>query len=180
MGDTSDMWNQQIMYLRILFSLVLLFSYSQSYAAESVHRDIQSLKQDVLQLNKDLSLLEQELLYPSTQTAVFLSLDVGTPIRLVDINLMLDGKHVGYHFYTEQEFEALKKGGVHRLFESNVAAGKHILQATITGYDPQGRDYQKVAKYQFVKEPKKKFIELRVVDDLDTNTHKFEFKEWNN
>ena len=168
------------MQLRSLLAALLLFSYSSVFAADGGHRDIQSLKQDVLQLNKDLALLEQELLYPSTQTAVFLSLDVGTPIRLVDINIMLDGKHVGYHFYTEQEFEALKKGGVHRIFESNVGAGKHLLKATITGYDPQGRDYQKIAKYQFVKQPKKKFLELRIVDDLDTNTHKFEFKEWNN
>ena len=168
------------MYQRILWALLLLFSYTAAVAEENIHRDIQSLTQDVLQLNKDLSMLEQELLYPSTQCAVFLSLDVGTPIRLVDINLMLDGKHVGYHFYTEQEFEARKKGGVHRIFEANVGAGTHVLTATITGYDPQGRDYQKIAKYQFVKNPKKKFIELRVVDDLDSNTHKFEFKEWDN
>ena len=40
--------------------------------------DIQSLKQEVIALNRELFILEEELLYPSsTQVAVFLSLDVG-------------------------------------------------------------------------------------------------------
>ena len=40
--------------------------------------DVQDLKKQVLDLNKDLFLLEEELLFPSnTQVAVFVSMDVG-------------------------------------------------------------------------------------------------------
>lgn len=148
-------------------------------ADEGLSRQIQALKQGVLDLNRDLTILEKELLYPSSETAFFVSVDVGSPIRLVDVNLTLDGRHVGYHFYSEQEFAALTKGGIHRIYQGNVTSGKHTLEATITGYDPQGRDYQKTASHTFTKGPGRKMIELRVVDDLDSGQHRFEFREWN-
>ena len=145
---------------------------------EGLSRQIQGLKQGVLDLNRDLNLLEKELLYPSSETAILVSVDVGTPVRLVDINLTLDDKHVGYHFYTEQEFAALSKGGIHRLYDGNITSGKHTIKATITGYDPSGKDYKKTASYTFTKGPGRKMIELRVLDDLATKQHKFDFREW--
>jgi hypothetical protein len=146
---------------------------------EGLSRQIQNLKQGVLDLNRDLSLLERELLYPSSESAVFVSVDVGTPIRLVDVNLTLNGKHVGYHFYSEQEFTALTNGGIHRIFHGNLPSGRHTLEATVTGYDPQGKDYQKTTSHTFTKGAGRKMLELRVVDDLSTMQHRFEFREWN-
>lgn len=146
---------------------------------EGLSRQIHSLKQNVLNLNRDLSLLERELLYPSSESAIFVSVDVGTPIRLVDVNLTLNGKHVGYHFYSEQEFTALTSGGIHRIFHGNLPSGRHTLEATVTGYDPQGKDYQKTTSHTFTKGPGRKMLELRVVDDLSTMQHRFEFQEWN-
>lgn len=158
---------------------VLLWAFSVSgLAADAASRDLQALKQNVLDLNKELTTLEQQLLYPSTQVAMFLSIDVGTPIRLVDINLQIDNKNVGYHFYTDQEFQALTKGGISRLYTGNLPSGEHTLRATITGYDPQGKDYQRSTAYKFVKAAGRKMIELKVVDDVETRQHKFEFKEW--
>lgn len=159
-----------------LLSLLCVFGHAQD---EGLSRQIQNLKHGVLELNRDLTLLERELLYPSSQAAIFVSVDVGSPIRLVDVNLMLDGKHVGYHFYTEQEFAALSKGGIHRLYDGNITSGSHTLEATITGYDPSGKDYQKSTSYSFTKGPGRKMIELRVLDNLDTRQHRFEFREWN-
>jgi len=146
---------------------------------EGLSRQIHSLKQNVLDLNRDLSLLERELLYPSSESAIFVSVDVGTPIRLVDVNLTLNGKHVGYHFYSEQEFTALTNGGIHRIFHGNLPSGRHTLEATVTGYDPQGKDYQKTTSHTFTKGSGRKMLELRVVDDLSTMQHRFEFREWN-
>lgn len=156
-----------------------LLSSSLAASDDGLSRQIQNLKQGVLDLNRDLSLLERELLYPSSESAVFVSVDVGTPIRLVDVNLTLDGKHVGYHFYSEQEFTALTNGGIHRIFHGNLASGRHTLEATVTGYDPQGKDYQKTTTHTFTKGPGRKMLELRVVDDLSTMQHRFEFREWN-
>lgn len=146
---------------------------------EGLSARIQSIKEGVLNLNRDLSLLEEELMYASSQASFYLSVDAGTPIRLVDINLTLDGNHVGYHFYSEQEFQALSKGGIQRLYNGNIESGRHTLEATITGYNPDGQDFRKTTEYEFTKGPAKKRIELRVLDDLDGEQHRFDFREWN-
>ncbi|EKF75147.1 hypothetical protein A11A3_05624 [Alcanivorax hongdengensis A-11-3] len=161
----------------------LLLSLGQlAYADNSdtgLSEQIRQLKSEALDLNRDLTLLEQELLYASPQTNVFVSVDVGTPIRLVDINLTIDGNHVAYHFYNDQEFQALTKGGIQRLYSGNLTSGHHVLSAVINGYDPQGKDYQKTTSYSFTKGAGRKMIEMQVRDDLNNHQHKFEFHEWN-
>ena len=171
-------------YIRFLVSATLLMLMSQSLHADdpidsqALSQRIQALKEGVLDLERDLSLLEEELLYPSSKSSFFLSVDVGTPIRLVDVNLRLNGEHVGYHFYSDEEFDALRQGGIQRLDTRNLPSGQHELEATITGYDPNGEDYQRTATHTFNKGPRRKKIELRVVDDLDRMQHRFEFREW--
>ena len=160
--------------------LVAMVSCVQAAVArdDGLSQRIQTLKQGVLDLNRDLTLLEDELLYPSSQAGFFLSVDVGTPIRLIDVNLTLNGQHIGYHFYTGPEFDALTKGGIQRLYTGNIQSGRNVLEATITGYDPGGKDYRKTTSYTFNKGPGRKLIELRVVDDLSAMQHRFEFREW--
>lgn len=162
----------------LVITVLLCFSQAALAQDEGLSERIQSIKEGVLNLNRDLSLLEDELLYASSQASFYLSVDVGTPIRLVDINLTLDGRHVGYHFYSEEEFQALSKGGIQRLYNGNLESGRHTLKATITGYDPNGKDYRKTTSYEFTKGPDKKRIELRVLDDLNSQQHRFEFREW--
>src|SRR6476620_5156569 len=88
--------------------------------------DVQDLKKQVLDLNRDLFLLEEELLFPSnTQTAVFVSMDVGEFFGLDSVELKIDDKTVANYLYTERESEALIKGGVQRLFIGNLKAGEH-------------------------------------------------------
>lgn len=158
--------------------LMLMILGCSVHAADFASREIENLKQSVLDINKEMSDLEQQLLYPNTHVGVFLSVSVGTPIRLVDVNLQLNGKNLAYHFYSDQEFLALTKGGIHRVFNGNLASGEHTLKVTITGYDPQGKDYQRTTAYKFVKLAGRKLIELAVVDDLEIRQHKFVFKEW--
>lgn len=158
--------------------LALLGSAANAADDDGLSEQIRQLKNEALNLNRDLTLLEQELIYASPQTNIFVSVDVGTPIRLVDVNLTIDGNHVGYHFYTDQEFEALTKGGIQRLYAGNLTSGRHVLEATITGYDPMGKDYQKTTSYSFTKGPGRKMVEMKVVDDLNNQQHKFQFHEW--
>ena len=59
----------------------------------SVDQDVQSLKKQLIDLNRDLFKLEEELLYPaSTQVAVFVSVDVGTFFALDAVTLEIDDK----------------------------------------------------------------------------------------
>ena len=63
--------------------------------ARTVDQDVQALKKELVDLNRDLFRLEEEILYPaSTQVAVFLSVNVGTFFALDSVQLRLDGKEV--------------------------------------------------------------------------------------
>ena len=71
---------------------------------------MQDLKKQVLDLNRDLFLLEEELLFPSnTQVAVFVSMDVGDFFGLDSVELKLDNKDVTNYLYTEREVRASSK-----------------------------------------------------------------------
>ncbi|MGB5722051.1 MAG: hypothetical protein WBM34_15275, partial [Woeseiaceae bacterium] len=61
----------------------------------SLDQDVQTLKKEVLDLNRDLFLLEEELLFPAnSQVAFFISMDVGEYFELDSVNIKIDGKEV--------------------------------------------------------------------------------------
>ena len=56
---------------------------------------VQQTKADVIRLNRDLLVLEEELLFPAnTQVAVFVSMDVGLLFDLDSVQIKLDDKVV--------------------------------------------------------------------------------------
>jgi hypothetical protein len=62
-------------------------------SSKNLDAELQSLKKDALSLNRDLFVLEEELLFPSsTQVAVFVSLDVGKFFALDSVQLKVDEK----------------------------------------------------------------------------------------
>jgi hypothetical protein len=140
---------------------------------------IQELKQDVLDLNRDLFVLEEELLFPaSTQVAVFLSVDVGTLFALDSVELKIDNKTVTHYLYTDRENAALHRGGVHRLYLGNLRTGKHELVAFFVGKGPHARDYRRGTTLVIEKQTDPKFIELKIRDKEKKLQPEFEVKVW--
>lgn len=141
--------------------------------------DIESLKQTVLELNRDLLILEEELLFPAnTQVAVFLSMDVGEFFQLDAVKLKIDDKLVAAHLYTDSQIDALHRGGVQRLYLGNVKSGSHEVSAFFTGKGPAGRDYKRGAKLTLEKGQSAAMLELRIVDSSAKQQPIFEIKEW--
>lgn len=146
---------------------------------QGMDREVQDLKQDVLDLNRDLALLEEELLFPaSTQVAVFLSMDVGTYFQIDSVQLRLDDKQVANYLYTEREVDGLNRGGIQRLYLGNVRFGQHELTAFFTGKGPNDRDYRRGATITFRKGEGAKFLELRITDRQRAQQPEFVIKEW--
>ncbi|MBS0393500.1 MAG: AraC family transcriptional regulator [Proteobacteria bacterium] len=146
---------------------------------KSLDNDVQGLKKEVLDLNRDLFTLEEELLFPAnTQVAVFLSLDVGTFFELDSVQIKLDNKEVANYLYTDREVEALNRGGVHRVFIGNLKTGKHELIAFFTGKGPHERDYKRGANLTFEKGVGAKYLELKISDRQSAQQPEFKVKEW--
>ncbi|MHB8812595.1 MAG: AraC family transcriptional regulator [Steroidobacteraceae bacterium] len=144
-----------------------------------VDGQVQSLKSDVLDLNRDLFVLEQELLYPAnTQVAVFVSIDAGTFFALDSVQLKIDGKEVADYLYTPREVHALVQGGVQRLYVGNLKVGKHELVAFLTGKGPHDLDYTRGATLDFQKDIGAKYLELTITDDRRKLQPQFRIKDW--
>jgi hypothetical protein len=147
--------------------------------ARALDRDVQTLKKELVDLNRDLYRLEEELLYPaSTQVAVFLSVDVGTFFALDSVTLKVDDKEVAHHLYTDREVQALHRGGVQKLYLGNLKAGPHEIVAFFTGKGPHDRDYRRGAALTFDKEVGAKYIELRISDRQAALEPEFVVRQW--
>ncbi len=150
-----------------------------SGGAGSLDGRIQDIKSEVIQLNRDLLVLEEELLFPAnTQVALFVSMDVGKLFELESVQIKLDDKVVTNYLYTPQEVQALHRGGVQRVHLGNLRAGKHSLVAFFTGKGPHDRDYRRGTTLEIEKGTEPKYIELQIRDSTLKLQPEFQVKVW--
>ena len=124
---------------------------------------VQQTKSDVLSIAAELNQLEEKLLYPSgTQVAIFVALTKGDELRLDAVRLQIDGQLVAHYIYSAKELEALRKGGVQRIYVGNVATGDHQLNVLVDGKLKGGADFNRTEHFTFRKEVKPKLVELTV------------------
>ena len=140
---------------------------------------VQQTKADVIRLNRDLLVLEEELLFPAnTQVAVFVSMDVGLMFDLDSVQIKLDDKVVTTYLYTPLEVQALHRGGVQRVYLGDLKAGSHEIVAFFTGKGPHDRDYKRATTIKFDKTTEPKYIELQIKDVQQKLQPEFDVKVW--
>lgn len=122
---------------------------------------IQEIKSEVLSIAEELNRLEEKLLYPSgTQVAVFIALAEGEGMRLDAVRLHIDGRLVAHYLYSAKELEALRKGGVQRLYVGNVSTGTHRLEVAVDGKTASGDDFRSTEDFEIRKEVRPKLVNL--------------------
>lgn len=147
-------------------------------AAPATAGQVESLKESVLTLNRDLLILEEELLYPvSTQIAVYVSMDLGQYFALDAIKLEINNQLVASELYTDKQTKALFRGGVQRLYIGNLKSGEHEISAFFTGRGPQ-QDYKRGAKITINKNQEPVVLELKIVDSTAQLQPEFSIKQW--
>jgi hypothetical protein len=162
-----------------LFAADVALSSAARGEPQALDSKVQVLKKEVMELNRDLLVLEEELLFPaSTQVAVFVSMDIGNLFGLDAVEVKLDDKVVAHYLYSQREIEALRRGGVHRLYLGNLRVGKHELVAFFTGKGPHNRDYRRGTTLEFDKQTGPKYIELQIKDVTRNLQPEFRVKEW--
>ena len=148
-------------------------------STRALDEQVQDLKQSVVDLNRDLFVLEEELLFPAnTQVALFVSMDIGEYFGLDSVTVKIDNHEVSNYLYTPREVAALVKGGVQRLYVGNLKAGSHELVAFFSGKGPNERDYRRGASIKFEKGVGAKYLELRISDRVRSQQPEFEIKDW--
>ncbi|MDH3641560.1 MAG: AraC family transcriptional regulator [Gammaproteobacteria bacterium] len=149
----------------IITFVALLAGTVQHLHAEPLDNEMEDVKKALLDLKRDLVILEEDLLFPaSTQVAIFLSMDVGEFFQLDAVTLKLNGRKVTHHLYTDKQVDALFRGGVQKLYVGNVKQGKNRVTAFFTGRGPSGRDYRRATTVEFEKSFEPAFVELAISD----------------
>ncbi len=166
-------------FISALICACVFSSVSAEEADTELQQEIQALKKDVLKLNRNLFILEEDLLFPAnTQFSVFLSMDAGKLFALDSVQLKIDDKVIANHLYTERELTALKRGGVQRLYLGNLSSGEHEVIAIFTGVGPNKRDYRRGETVKITKGSEPQFIELQIIDDPAKEQPVFKTRIW--
>ncbi len=167
-----------------VFALSTLFFSTVNFAdnsqqPQSLANNLEQVKSAVLKLNRELFILEEDLLFPaSTQVAVFVSVDIGRFFALDSVELKIDSKDVSGFLYTDRQRKALEKGGIQRIYLGNLKTGKHQLTAIFTGVDNDGRTIKQAVTHQFNKDDDAKMIELKVEDNVANYRAAIHVEEW--
>jgi len=139
---------------------------------------VQEIKSDVLSISAELSRLEEKLLYPSgTQVAIFVALTKGDSMRLDAVRLQIDGQLVAHYIYSFKELEALRKGGVQRVYVGNVTTGAHQLDVLVDGKLEGGADFSRTEHFTFRKDVKPKLVGLTLAGP-DSGSAPIALGEW--
>lgn len=146
--------------VRISPVILLAFGLAAASGAQELSADdmrsldgqVQDIKSDVLNIASELSNLEERLLYPSdTQIAIFVSVPKDETFRLDAVQVEINGELATHHIYSFQELEALRKGGVQRIYMGNIVTGNHQLRVTMMGKSKSGKDFNTSDTFSFTK-----------------------------
>jgi len=145
---------------------------------KGLDEQVQDIKSDVLGIAAELKRLEEKLLYPSnTQVALFVALEGGEAVRLDAVQIQIDGQTVARYIYSYQELEALKKGGVQRIFTGNVPTGAHELDVSVMGKVEGGRDYSETGHFTLQKNVEPKLVGITLAGP-DLGKPAIEIGDW--
>lgn len=171
--------NLLILLLLVASGFVQAHVYAAEAEDKALDTSIEDLKKEVLSLNRDLFILEEDLLFPAnTQFSVFVSLNAGSLFTLDSIQLKINDKEVANHLYTDRELAALQRGGVQRLYIGNLASGEHEIVAIFTGIGPEKREYRRGKTVVTEKTAEPQFVEFIIKDDSRKEQPEFDAKIW--
>ena len=146
-------------------ALVLLFTVGIARAGDDqmkgLDEQVQEVKSDVLSIAAELKQLEEKLLFPSnTQVSIFVSISEGAAIDIDSVKIEIDGEPAARHVYSFKELEALRKGGVQRIYTGNVLAGEHRIDVSMVGSSSSGAAFEETAIFPFEKGAEPKVVTL--------------------
>jgi len=160
----------------LVFGITMLLMGSASYGqvaskeqVKGLDEQVQEIKGDALSISAELAKLEEKLLYPSnTEVSLFVSLKTGEIFRLDSVDIQVDGKPVTHYLYTLKELEALRKGGVQKIYTGNIRTGDHELDVQVSGKTSGGADFKRSGHFTMSKDVAPKIVEVSLASESIT------------
>ena len=129
---------------QVFFALFVALAFIPLGTAETTTvKQLQLLKLEMVQLNKQMKQLTEQRSNPAEHLlSLYLSLEVIDIFDLYNIKIVIDDKLVLSKNYSDKEINALKQGGVQKLYLKNMVKAEHQISALISGVDKQGKSYK--------------------------------------
>ncbi len=165
----ADMGELILIIVTVIASLLLTTTaHAEEVSKEQMKgldEQVQEIKSDVLEIATELNHLEERLLYPSnTQVAVFVTLKADDTFLLDSLDLSINGEAVVHHIYSYKEIEALKRGGMQRIYTGNLRSGEHEVQVTMLGKTKDDSDLSRSESFLIEKSVGPKAVEIILSD----------------
>jgi hypothetical protein len=165
----ADMGELILIIVTVIASLLLTTTaHAEEVSKEQMKgldEQVQEIKSDVLEIATELNHLEERLLYPSnTQVAVFVTLKADDTFLLDSLDLSINGEAVVHHIYSYKEIEALKRGGMQRIYTGNLRSGEHEVQVTMLGKTKEDSDLSRSESFLIEKSVGPKAVEIILSD----------------
>jgi len=91
--------------------------------------------------------------------------------------LRLDNKVLIHHLYTFRELEAMRKGGVQKIYTGNIKTGEHELVISYAAKAASGGEMKRSTRYTLKKDVGPKFVEIKIGGE-DSGEQGMVFKDW--
>lgn len=163
----------------VVFSQPQLDANGSDAKTSQISQKAVSIKQSVLDLNRELYQLEEDLLSPATtRAAVFFSLTYGEFFEPYSVNITIDDKQPIQYLYTQRQVSALRQGAVQPLKNLNLGPGLHTIKAIAKGVDNNGKKRELVLEQSVEKHDKPLYIELKIQDNKEIQSAELMISQW--
>jgi hypothetical protein len=95
---------------------------------------------------------------------LFVLLAENEDIRLDAVQIEIDGELASHHIYSFKELDALKNGGVQKIYTGNLTTGDHQLSVTMIGKLKSGKDINESSSFAFTKGVKPKVMGITLAE----------------
>lgn len=138
-----------------------------------------SIKQSVLELNRQLYQLEEDLLSPATtRAAIYFSLSDGEFFDPYSLDITFDGKQAMQYLYSERQLSALRQGAVQPLGKLNLGPGVHNIKAVAKGVDKNGIERKLVLEKRVEKHDSALYVEVKIQDNKTAQNAELVISQW--
>ncbi|MCF6282329.1 MAG: hypothetical protein L3J28_08990 [Candidatus Polarisedimenticolaceae bacterium] len=141
--------------------------------------NISSIKSDILLLHRDLSTLEQEILYPLlSQFSIYLSATDKLPFKTGQLTIKLDGQTITTQHYSTKSIQALFDDGIQHLYVGKIKQGEHQLRLIYSWQNSKNITLKGEVTHHFNKEFQAKRLELTMVEKSSKHPFFIKVIEW--
>ena len=138
--------------------------------------NLETAKSDVLQLDRDLSRMEQKLLFPNRSLVLF-GMASTLEAKSLTVKLSVDGRLVAEQRLQQTQLDSLRQGGKVALWADNLRVGNHQLMIEL---QPEGQPTTSALqeRINLNKRQNRQVIGIQWTEPNRINPSQFRWVEW--